>query len=307
MKKLIYIVLFILLLVGQALASNNASDFLRTGMSARAIAMGSAYTAVASRIDAVFFNPAGLSCSVEKNELTSSFVNNFEEVARRNIGYAVRCSSFGLAHDAVLAFNLSDSRISDIPRTEWQDERPLTTGSFDSVQMNQTLTYSAALNWYTHWGLNVRHYSQVIDRYSSEAWGADIGLLYRLPSYYFGHSIVLGTTLHNIGNTSIAWSTGHIDSMPMRLNAGVAAYGALFARTYVTSFELGFEGQNKTTFHSGIEYWLLPDMFALRCGTDDGAFTIGTGLSYAGFTVDYAQADHKELGVIQRLSMNVQF
>ncbi len=296
-----------LMLFCKAEASNNAADFLRTGMSARAIALGSAYTAIADHTDGVFFNPAGLAASVYKMEMASSFVNNFELVARRNIGYATRLSNFGLEHNAVLALNMSDSRIEDIPRTEWQNDRPVIVDSFSSVESNLTFSLSKSIAWNWHVGANLRRYIYEIDRYTGEGWGADLGVLHRLPQYYFGHSIVFGATLHNLLNTPITWSTGHTDSIPMRLNVGMAAYGKLFDRKYVLSTEVGSEGGSKSTLHNGVEYWVLPEMFALRCGLDDGAFTIGTGLAYEGFTVDYAQADLKELGAIQRLSLGFVF
>ncbi|MBU0579840.1 MAG: PorV/PorQ family protein [Candidatus Margulisbacteria bacterium] len=308
MKKVILLLMIVFLVwASRASAENNASDFLRTGTSARAIGMGSAYTAIADHIDGVFFNPAGLAVSVHKMELSSSAVNNFDEVNRGNLGYAARLSQLGLNHNTVLGLNLSNSQVTNIPRTEWEDDRPKTVDTFDSIKNNQTFTYSLMLDWYWHVGANLRHYNYEIDRYKAEALGFDVGILHRLPNYYFGHFIVIGATLHNVLNTQVHWSTGHTDAMPMRLNFGGAMYGKLFDRRYIISTEFGFEGQDKVTLHSGIEYWLLKDMFVLRCGSDDGAFTVGTGLKVYDFSIDYAQADYKELGVIQRLSLGMQF
>ena len=56
--KIFLLVFFLSLVTGQSYTGSAA--FLKRGMSARAIGMGSAYTAVANDASATFWNPAGL-------------------------------------------------------------------------------------------------------------------------------------------------------------------------------------------------------------------------------------------------------
>jgi hypothetical protein len=53
--------------------------------------------------------------------------------------------------------------------------------------------------------------------------------------------------------------------------------------------------------HLGAEY-TYRKVVSARIGFDVGHFTYGAGVSYKGFSVDYAHLDHDDLGATSRIS-----
>jgi len=107
----------ILLLVFAGLASatslyaagvgTTAAQFLKIGVGARAVAMGGAFSAVADNIDAIYWNPAGLS-RLEKREFTASHAEMFESTRLDFLAYAHPTSQGTFARSAASA-NAADS------------------------------------------------------------------------------------------------------------------------------------------------------------------------------------------------------
>ena len=81
-------ILLIILLLALGPAENNATDFMETGLSARAMAMGNAMTAGGHGIETVAHNPATLALNTAKYEFSSGMVNNFDMVERKSFGFA---------------------------------------------------------------------------------------------------------------------------------------------------------------------------------------------------------------------------
>ncbi|MDC0977651.1 PorV/PorQ family protein [bacterium] len=305
--KHLKIILIIIFLLSFIFPENNASDFLATGVSARALALGNTYTAVGGHIDGVFFNPATLVETVDNMEFTSTAINNFEEVDRKNIGWATTPKNLGFINEqnAAYGINYSSSTVGNILKTSWgENDRPETDGTFESNKHNITLTYSKQLNYFWKYGLNVRKYSYNIGNYNADATGLDFGIIYLLPKNYYNFPLVLGLTLHNIGRTNVNWSTGHTDAMPIRLNLGVTTYRSLFNKKLLFSTEIEKEEISDTFFRFGTEYWLVNNMFALRAGLDHNLLTYGLGLNYHNIAIDYAQSDYGDLGLIRRITIS---
>jgi len=68
------------------LAGTSGFAFLKINYSARATAMGNAYTALADNADAVFFNPAGFQ-AMNKPQATVSYLNYFEGIQAGSFSY----------------------------------------------------------------------------------------------------------------------------------------------------------------------------------------------------------------------------
>jgi hypothetical protein len=294
MKKIFFILLFATILWGE----NNAVDFMETGLSARAMAMGNAMTAGGRGIETVYHNPATLALNTCQYEWTSGLVNNFDLVDRRALGFAI--GKYG--------FTLGNSEISRISRTSWgDDDRPIENGTFSSSQYQYACTYADQLNFEWLYGITLKCYTWQIDKYTANGLGLDIGGLYRFPKPIFNSTLICGMSIHNFGRTQINWSTGHKDTIPITLTSGATIYSALFDRTLVFSSELVQEEYEPLQIRNGAEYWLAEKIFCVRGGTDLGKFTIGIGLRYMDLSIDYAQADYSDLGLIKRVSCRIEF
>lgn len=295
MKKTICLFCLIYSLV---FAENNAVDFMETGLSARAMAMGNAMTASGHGLETVQHNPATLALKSSRSECNSSFANNFGLVDRKHIGFAMDN----------LGFTLANCEVNGILKTTWdENDRPLEQGTFSSNKYLYALTYAHRLSTEVLYGMNLKKHSYLIDTYSANGIGLDIGGMYRYPEAIFNSTLMLGSSLHNVGRTRISWSTGHYDTIPMSLTIGASLYSHIFERTFVLTSDLVQQENEPLQVRNGLEYWLSEQTLAIRLGADMGKFTIGLGLQYADIALDYAQADYGELGIIKRLSITAGF
>jgi hypothetical protein len=291
--------LFFIFLLGTILwAENNAVDFMGTGLSARAMAMGNAMTAGGRGIETVYHNPATLALNTCQYEWSSGLVNNFDLVDRKSLGFAF--GKYGI--------NIGNSEISEIPRTTWgDDDRPVENGTFSSSQYQYICTYADQFNTDWLYGVTVKLYTWNIDKYTANGLGLDIGGLYRFPEAIFNSTLLCGMSIHNVGRTQINWSTGHKDTIPITLTGGAALYSGFLERTLIFSSEIIQQEYETLQIRNGAEYWLAENIFCVRGGTDLGKITLGIGLRYVALSIDYAQADYSDLGLIKRISCRMEF
>lgn len=294
--------LILIIIVTMVFAENNAVDFLETGLSAKGLALGNACTALPGYSDAVFFNPAAIVGNSEKIKISSSAVNNFEEVERKNIGCLIPAGE-----EQAYALNFSNSFVGNILKTRWTGERPEVTDKFSSEQYNITLTYSRKQDQFLAYGFNLRKYTYLLDNYYANAFGLDCGILYKIPENILDTPVLLGAAWHNLGRTNVAWSTGHNDTMPMRLNLSASIYRNIFNRKLMLAAEIEKEEINKPLWRLGAEYWLVNNMIGLRAGYDLNKIAYGLGLQYQGLGIDYGQTEYTDLGLIKRITLSYSF
>jgi len=91
-------------------AGENALQFLRIGMGAEASAVGGAYSAAARGVNAVYWNPAGLS-GIEMNEVQFNHMNMLGDINQTYIAYATP-SRFGS-----LGFSYSQLNSGEVDKT----------------------------------------------------------------------------------------------------------------------------------------------------------------------------------------------
>lgn len=310
LNKKIWSILFLLSMLYLPLtASNNAGDFLETGVSARALAMGNAFTSMSGGSSSIYFNPAAAAAKVINNEYSFSAANNFDDVDRKNLGFLTRFSNLGFSDKkSVAGLVYNSSFVGGIQKTQWgDDDRPVELGTFNSEKHNLTMTYSREQTPFLFYGFNLREYRYALDKYTARATALDLGIMYRLKNNFLNSPVVLGLAVHNIGRTPVSWSTGHVDTMPLRVNLGSAFYYTVFEKKLALSAELEKDENNPAYFKLGSEYWLVNNVFALRAGVERDKLSYGAGLNLLGLELDYAQADYEDLGLIKRVSLTYRF
>ncbi|MBL0173794.1 MAG: PorV/PorQ family protein [Ignavibacteria bacterium] len=168
-----------------------SADQLLIPVGARGIALGSSYTAGISGVNAIYFNPAGLSASTARAEATFSSMKSIGDIGVAYFAVGANFSGFG--H---LAFSVKSLSFGDIPRT---DERS-TDGSFATYSptfVNIGLTYSRALTDRIRAGVTANIISETIDRVSASGVAFDIGVQYSGLAGVRG--LGLGVTLKHLG------------------------------------------------------------------------------------------------------------
>lgn len=256
-------------LIADAGDFNHALPFLRTGVGARAYGMGNAYVAVASDATAGFFNPAGLS-RIPKWGFSSML--SADMAFDRQFNYLALAGSFKWGSVGISWVNAGITDVDLKPK----DGQPTTDDYLDNYFI---LSYSNCAANKFRWGLNFVIANNSVGEETGV--GGDVGL-----QWDFHNEARLGLMAQSLG-----LKVGD-DQTPYNIRLGIAVMPDM-----LEGFTFPLEIQktqhlDDIAFRMGGEYAYNFDnsdyRTALRAGIDDGAFTIGCGLGFKQFSLDYA-------------------
>jgi len=145
--------------------------------------------------------------------------------------------------------------------------------------------------------------------------GLDVGAIFRPHS-----KLSLGLAVRDATTTVLSWGTGTREYVMPTTSLGFAFSTPVeFPRgEFALAADVDFKFENRRTAsqfsydfvsgesHVGCEY-TYREVVSARVGIDTGHLTFGAGLSYKGFSLDYAHLNHDELGVTKRVSGSYSF
>ncbi len=292
----------ILLLLLLPITSVKAQTFAKggvTGIGARPLGMGGAFTTVADSGDAVFFNPAGL-----------------VQVLRPEIS--------GMA---AILLNGKEDDFEGVYVQPFGDQMAWAIATqqhfFTDGSLNERIYYGSfaaplAIDKSISCGLNLKLYgadSSNQPGLQATGWGLDLGFLYHMPilNPRYGKQINIGLCAQDV-DTTIRWQGGNVDPVALSVRGG---FSYEFTDDLVTAWE--FESisdqtvGDHTLLHAGIEGWFFEDQLGIRTGYSDfmtlpGQFTAGISYRSKSWGIDYAYMGHAEfLGATHRISANWRF
>jgi long-subunit fatty acid transport protein len=295
-------VIVALVLAAPSWAGETAA-FLKVGAGARAIAMGGAYTAIADDINAITWNPAGLS-SLTRSELGATHAQLAAGARYDFIGFgqATRYGTLGLA-----GTYLSQGAI------EGRDAGGLPTGGYKASDQAVNIAFAPRPLGGCRLGANVKYIKSGIANDSTQGYAVDFGGQYSLAALPGPGVPRLGLAVQNLGpGMKFLDQTSQLPltlavGLGYRLPVGLALAADFKHRPYSRDSQFGL----------GTEYALLAN-FALRAGygtakTGTGAsqgtfsalggFATGLGFKLRNYSLDYSFTPAGELGNTQRLSL----
>ncbi len=342
--KNIGLLLFIIIfgfsgLQAQSLSSESISktgttvaQFLKIGVSARSIAMGGAFVAVANDVSAIYLNSAGLA----KNYGYEAMFTHTDWIA--NTDYDFGAVSFNMPGYGALGIMVAAFSSGEMPvRTV---EEPDGTGElFTTNDLLIGLAYSRNLTTNFSIGFTGKYIYQQIWHMSSSSMAIDVGLLFQTPFW----GINLGASIQNFGpkmrldgrDTKFATdpdprNTGNVFvvnsqyemqhyDLPLTFQVGVSKDIFKTERNRLTvAVDAITPKDNYESVNAGLEYgW--NELVFLRGGynslfLDDSeyGFAGGFGLNLRlGGTLkmqmDYAYADLGRLENAQRFTLSIKF
>lgn len=286
---------------GAAWGADPGAEFLKIGVGARAIGMGSAYTAAASDATSLQWNPAGLS-GLKARELALAHCEWILGSRHEFVGLGYPTSWGTLA--------LGFSRLSELP-LEGRTEKGGVAESFSSYGQSFGMGVAAPISRRTSAGLGVKFLESRIGGDLARSFAFDLGARHELE----GVPLTLGLAALNLG-PGLKF-VGQRDRLPLTLSAG-AAYRMLPGLTAAADFRHDVHAAvSETSF--GAEYRVTP-FAALRAGylaswAPGGGLRLGGGSGLgAGFGVrvlkteiDYAATPFGLLGTTHRVSLSFKF
>lgn len=303
----------------------SAFQFLKIGVSARGVAMGESFSAVADDASALFYNPAGLVMAAD-NQVLASHTEYVADLQHEFLGVSYHLSENDVVGVSFISLHTDDMQVT----TETQPFGTGQTFSFGDLALG--LTYSRKMTDQFSFGATVRYAEETLDMLTMRAFLVDLG------TYYWTGlgSVRFAVVISNFGgDVSPAGSVTGLDgkvmstfqsfSPPTIFRLGVAFDPISGEEHRLTgSFQLNHPNDNAEHVRLGVEYgWRR--MFFVRAGikrtlrqqllgedqTSAESWAAGMGvrlpLGLSSVSADYAYSDFAQLGSIHRISIALAF
>ncbi len=315
MKKVVFFqILLTAALFGGLEQGKYSGAFLMNPAGARAAAMGGAFTAIASDVNAVYWNPAGLVYS-SRPQITGMHSERFAGMVNMDyIAVSIPVDpqrAFGAGYVRLGVDGIPYTRLADMSRPLSLYNRPYVERYLKDEESAFLVTYSKSVKPSFSWGLNVKILHKIMADHSAWGIGFDAGILY-LPN----PRLKLGAVLMDGTTTLLAWQGGSKEIIRPQLRVG-AGYALKYKRLnvlpsidFIQLFQKEPNAQlrlGSVSFynHSGIEFDYF-DRVAMRIGSFRGQLTVGAGFKFAFTQVDYCFARHTDLGESHLISITLQ-
>ncbi|NOX17468.1 MAG: UPF0164 family protein [Chlorobi bacterium] len=336
MKVFVAIILIGLILnsnaKAQTYAGSSGGQFLKIDAGARAVGMGSAFTAVADDASAVFWNPAGIA-SMKNNSAVFSHTYWIAGTYHDFASVIIKLSSSQALALSYVSLGMPDMEVTN---EFYQDG----TGEYFSANdLALGITYSFMITNEFSLGFTGKYISENIWHMNASSFAFDVGLLYHTPikGLSLGMSITnVGPKLKYEGGDNFVYYSfdpslhGNDDKifaeiktdywdLPLAFKVGLAyqllktEYNALSVscdavhpNDYSESVSLGAEYSFKEVLFLRAGYKSL-----FKIEAEEG-FACGVGLLYyitdfIPMRVDYSYSDYSRLKDVHRISLEIGF
>jgi len=288
--KTLVIICFVVLMLGNVMITEGSSGIdhrdIFVGASARAVGMGSAFTAGPSANNGFLWNPSSL-----------GFMNGLE-VNMGGIPFSGEPSgpdqAFSLAASPY-SLGLTNKNVGNLSLASWFNG--WNNSNSESTQI-VLLGYGMSLNEQTSAGANLRYYQNNTPSRTNFLWSVDMGMQFTFPLETAGDSVTFGINLSELSN-GIRENGELIESLPL-----AARFGTTYRPDSATllSADFAIRGQNDTTWgerlrlHFGAERWLINNHIGIRLGytalTDSFKFSQGQWSQGISFQNSSGQLDY---------------
>jgi outer membrane protein OmpA-like peptidoglycan-associated protein len=265
MKKIIkhssiYFLVFLLLLPETRVKSADnkgigvhSAPFLRVHPSARQVAMGNAFTALADEINLMRYNVGGLG-NLRHIMLAANFHNWIDDTQQGSMGFALP-HRFG-----VLGFDFTYFNEGEI--TEMDENFRRTGGTVTSDDILLTMGYGrylSLLNNDLSLGASFKFLQQNLVGQQNISYAMDLGMQFRLKHISFG------ATIQNIGFNKVKFEEKQ-STLPQTYRAGVAGRLPLHQDVKLNlTADIAMPDKQNLRYYTGGEI-VISDLFAIRGG-----------------------------------------
>ncbi|MAN24622.1 MAG: hypothetical protein CME10_10175 [Gemmatimonadetes bacterium] len=196
--------------------------FLKVGVGARAVALGSAYTTVTGDVNQIFWNPAGSALNSGDTQVMLSHNSWIADLSHDAVGYARDFGDLGTVGIGIVTLGTSgiESDRDAVPQFVL-DAGTFTpndngSGNYDYRDIAVGVTWSRHITDRLDMGLTGKIVRQTIDGVSASAYAADFGAIYRTGFY----GTRLGARINNLGSDLTFYDIGA--PLPLIFSIGAA-------------------------------------------------------------------------------------
>jgi hypothetical protein len=273
------------------------AQFLKLPVGPRPAAMGSTYCALSDDVNAIWWNPAGLSL-ISDPQFIGMYNIWFEEIRYEYIGYA-----HGIEGGGAVGASLIYLHMDEIPGYDWKGEEE---GGFTASDLAATISYGHPINHHISLGANLKYIHQRNEAHTAATLALDLGSLLKV-----GEGLRVGASLQNIRIGEKLKFIEKGDELPFNVKIG----GSLrtLRDSLILNLDLNLPNDNLPSLNAGVEYWVR-DVVATRLGyrsrSDLGPashFSYGFGLRFDDYGFDAAYLPYGDLGDTYLFSFLLRF
>ena len=293
-RKLVLAGVILAVVSVSASASSIAHRDIFVGASARAVGMGSAFTAGPSANNGFLWNPSSL---------------GFMDGAEVNMGAMPIAGSTSSSEQAFsVAANpntlgITDRNFGNLSFATWLDGWG--SNITESTQI-VLLGYGLAFGQNASAGANLRYYQNNTSIRTNFLWSVDLGMQFAYPLEKWGDTVRVGLNFSELSN-GIRKDGVLLESIPLAARFGTTyelGKDTLFSADFAVRGENDIDWGERLRFHVGAERWLINGHFGVRVGytTLSTLDTLWSGELARGFSfrnstgqLDYAYVTGSEL------------
>lgn len=275
-------------------ASSIAHRDIFVGASARAVGMGSAFTAGPSANNGFLWNPSSL---------------GFMDGAEVNMGAMPLSGSTSSSEQAFsVAANpntlgITDRNFGNLSFATWLDGWGSNVSESTQIVL---LGYGLAFGQNASAGANLRYYQNNTPIRTNFLWSVDLGMQFAYPLEKWGDTVRVGLNFSELSN-GIREDGILLESIPLAARFGTTyelGKDTLFSADFAVRGENDINWDERLRFHVGAERWLINGHFGVRVGytTLTAYDTLWSGELARGFSfrnstgqLDYAYVTGSEL------------
>ncbi|HED11502.1 MAG TPA: PorV/PorQ family protein [Caldithrix abyssi] len=313
------LVLGLNLVQGQDKLAQTGFQFLSVGQSARAVALGNAFTTVVGTPNNMFYNPAGLA---EIKGTVNASINYFNWIAdiqhtSAAFTYTPSGGEYGVVGMSVQSVNYGDLDGTMV----WNNSQGFVeTGTFNPTALSVGLSYARALTDRFMVGGQIKLVGQYLGT-SSLPSGTTKDNVANVVAFDFGtiyktgfESLVFGMSVRNFSE-EIKFVEESFQ-LPLTFQIGLSVNAADFLlkgqedHAMWVTVDAVHPRSYPEYINLGLEYEFRK-MFALRFGyisnQSQNDISLGFGVNQSGFSVNYAYQPFGVFGAINRFSAGISF
>ncbi len=294
-------------LAGHAADLRSGAQFLKMGVGARELAMGSAAAALSNDVNAIYWNPAGLN-HLSHSQLGVTHSEWLLDSRYDFIGFARPCAIGTLA--------IGGTYVSS-KKQEGRGENRERTGDFGASDTAISVGYARMAGRRLGWGVNAKFFESRIGSDQANGFAADFGGQYSLGSA--PRAVQLGLSVRNWGPSMRFLDQK--DTLPLTTSVGVGF--PIFTGLLLTGEWQMEPNDHIQRFIVGSEYNVVSGV-ALRGGFfsapssgsldkenghffNNQGFVGGFGFHIYRYQLDYSFTPFGELGETHRFSLIASF
>ena len=185
-------------------AGLNAAAFLKVGVGARNVGLGSASSSITEDVGQIFWNPAGIALRTETMQGSFSYNKWIADLNHNAFGLSYKLGDVGTIGIGAIMFGVNGiPAYRDIapPALVSQQIDQATAGTYDYQDLALQATFAKQFSEQLSLGVTVKYISETLDDMTKSAFAVDLGSIYDIGSLgSFIHDWKISARLNNMGS-----------------------------------------------------------------------------------------------------------